>query len=105
MELENDIHKCLVSYGFFPMTLILKELEEEENYEMCDVILKCMNTFSSRFKVIGDEVPTQWSQEFEDEYYGYFKNLNSEGELLAKDNIIYYLQDIRKRLNLNNENR
>jgi len=29
---ENNIHKCLISHGFFPMTLILKELEKENRF-------------------------------------------------------------------------
>lgn len=97
---ENDIHKCLISYGFFPMTIILKELEDKEDYETCALILKSMNVYRERFKLVTDDIPTQWSKEFEKEYYNYFKKINSEGELLAKNNMEYYLKDIKERLNI-----
>ena len=95
---ENDIHKCLVSYGFFPMTLILKELESENKFEDCALILKSMISYRERFKLVEDNIPTKWSEKFEEEYYSYFKNLDVKGELLAKGNMEYYIKDIKKRL-------
>lgn len=97
---ENDIHKCLISYGFFPMSLVLKELEKENRFEECSEILKAMLSYRERFKIVEDDIPTQWSEEFEKEYYSYFKKLDTKGELLARGNTDYYLRDIKNRLKL-----
>ena len=95
---ENDVHKCLIAYRFFPMTLILKDLEKDNQFEKCKIILDAMVSYIQRFKVVEDDIPTQWSKEFEEEYYSYFKKIDSNGVLLAKGNIDYYLSDIKKRL-------
>lgn len=92
---ENDIHKCLISYGFFPMTLILKELEKDNRFLECEVILKSMLSYREKFTIVEYDVPTQWSEEFEKQYYSYFDN-----HYLVKENMTYYLKDIRSRLKL-----
>jgi hypothetical protein len=92
---ENDIHKCLISHGFYPMTLILKELEKENRFLECEVIFKAMLSYREKFKIVKDDIPTQWSEEFEKQYYSYFNN-----HYLVKENIPYYLKDIRSRLKL-----
>ena len=97
---ENDIHKCLLSYGIYPMTLILKELEEENRFETCAFILKAVLSYRVKYPIIEDDIPTQWSEDFEKEYYSYFKALSPEGNLLARENMEYYLKDIKKRLQL-----
>lgn len=97
---ELDIHKCLISYGFFPMTLILKKLEEAERYEDCDIIINAMISYRERFKLVTDDIPTKWSVEFEKDYYSYFKKADSNGLLLAKQNIDFYIKDIEKRLSI-----
>lgn len=97
---ENDIHKCLISHGFYPMTLILKELEKENRFYECNEILKAMLSYRERFKIVEDYIPTQWSKEFEKEYFSYFKNVGDDGELLTKGNLEYYVKDIKVRLEL-----
>ena len=92
---ERDIHKCLISFGFYPMTLILKELEGHQRFEECSIILNAMNSYRKRFYIVEDDIPTKWSEEFKKEYYSYFSN-----HPLVDDNIEFYLDDIRKRLAL-----
>lgn len=91
---DTNIHKCLVSYGFFPMTLILKELESIDEFEKCSVILSGMVSYREKFKIVEDSIPTSWSEEFEKEYYSLFKN-NAD---IARNNMEFYLDDIKKRL-------
>lgn len=95
---ENDIHKCLISFGFFPMTLILKELEKEDRFEECNSILNAMTAYREKFSIVEDDIPTKWSEFFEKEYYSYFSKLDSNGGLLAKSNIKYILKEIKERL-------
>lgn len=97
---ELDAHKCLLSYGFFPMTKVLKKLEKGERYEDCDVILKSMITYREKYKLVEDYIPTQWSQEFEDLYFSYFEKVDETEKLIAKGNLKYYIDDIKKRLSL-----
>lgn len=91
---DTNIHKCLVSYGFFPMTLILKELESIDEFEKCSVILSGMVSYREKFKIVEDYGPTSWSEDFEKEYYSLFKK-NAD---IAKNNMEFYLNDIKKRL-------
>jgi len=95
---ENDIHKCLLSYGIYPMTLILKELETENRFEACAFILKAVLSYRAKYVNIIDDIPTQWSEDFEKEYYDYFKS--DEHREIAKSNLEYYIKDIKKRLGL-----
>jgi hypothetical protein len=95
---ENDTHKCLISYEFFPMTKILQELEQVERFEECNIILNTMNNYRERFKIVTDDIPTQYSKDFENEYYSYFKKLDDNLQLIARSNIEYYIADIKKRL-------
>lgn len=97
---ELDVHKCLLSYGFFPMTKVLKKLEKDERYEDCDVILKSMITYREKYKLVEDYIPTKWSQEFEYLYFSYFEKVDETEKLIAKGNLKYYIDDIKKRLQL-----
>jgi hypothetical protein len=54
-----------------------------------------MLSYRERFKIVKDDIPTQWSEEFEKHYYSYFNN-----HYLVKENMPYYLKDIRSRLKL-----
>lgn len=97
---EQDIQKCLISYGIFPMTKILKKLEKQQRFEECDIILKSMISYREKFHLTEDDIPTQWSQEFEDLYFSYFENIDETEKLIAKQNLKHYLEDIKKRLYL-----
>ena len=97
---KNDIQKCLLSYGFYPMTLVLKELEAQDRFEKCKEILDAMQDYRIRFSIVEDNIPTKWSKAFEKEYFSYFKNLDKNGELLAKGNLRGYIKDIKNRLEL-----
>jgi hypothetical protein len=100
MKTENEIHKVIISYGFYPMTLVLKDLEEREMFEECALILNAMKSYRDKFKIVTDEIPTKWTLEFEKEYFSYFKKVDESGKLIAKENLNYYLKDIYKRLEL-----
>lgn len=97
---ELDVHKCLIIYGFFPMTKVLKKLEKEQRFEECDVILKSMVSYRTRIDLKQEDVPTQWSQEFEDLYFSYFEKVDETEKLIAKGNLKFYVDDIKKRLQL-----
>lgn len=97
---KNDVQKCLVSYGFFPMTKVLIELESKNRFEDCALILEAMQEYRLKFHIVEDDIPTQYSKEFEKEYFSYFKKSDGEGELIAKSNLEYYIKDIKERLKL-----
>lgn len=94
---EKDVHKCLISFGFYPMTLILKELEQDNRFEECKIILEAMNSYREKFKIVTEYIPTKWSKKFEEEYYSYFK---TEDKSLVDNAINYYTKDIKNRLKL-----
>lgn len=97
---ESDVHKCLFNYGFFPMTIILKKLEEKERYQECNLILKSMISFRERFKDVWGEASTKWSKDFENKYYSYFDGINTASVKVAKNQIKLNLKDIKQRLKL-----
>jgi len=97
---ELEIHKCLLSYGFYPMTLVLDQLESIEDYETCDKILKAMISYREKYKLVEEDIPTKWSKEFEKQYLSYYKNVDSDGQLLIIGNLEYYLNDIKKILDI-----
>ena len=97
---ENDVHKCLISYGFYPMTLIIKELEQQDRFEECLIIHSAMLVYRKRFTIVEDDIPTRWSEEFEKEYFSMFKVVSDSGRLLIEDNLEYYLKDIKRRLDI-----
>ena len=92
---ENDVHKCLISNGFYPMVLVLKELEKQERFEECKFILDAMNSYKERFNVEHD---TFHSKKLEEEYFSYYKEYHFLE--LAKNNVNYYIKDIKNRLKL-----
>lgn len=94
---EIAITKCLASYGFYPFTIILRELEQQDRFEECAKILEVMNAYRERFSIVEDDIPTQWSEKFEQEYFSYFKFENRERmEMNVKD----YILDIKNRIKL-----
>jgi hypothetical protein len=97
---EMDVHKCLCSYGVFPMTKVLKKLEKEERFEDCNFILKSMISYREKYHLIKDDIPTKWSREFEDLYFSYFEKVDETAKLIAKGNLMYHICDIEKRLGI-----
>ena len=94
---KEAIKKCLTSYGFYPFTLILLELEEDDRFEECAQILSEMNDYREKFSIVEDDIPTMWSEKFEEEYYSYFKAVNRER---MKSNVEGYIKDIKNRIKL-----
>jgi len=94
---EVEIHRCLISHGFYPMTLVLKELESVNRFEDCSYIYKAMISFKEKYNLFDYAVPTRWSEEFEKFYFNYFSAANKE---LVESNLQYYIKDIKERLRL-----
>lgn len=94
---ERDVYRCLLSYGFYPMTLVLKDLEKEDRFEECNFILEAMNSYKEKIKLDDIvEISTKWSEDYKKEYYTYF---GWEIELI-ENNLNYYIKDIKNRLKL-----
>lgn len=94
---EKEIHKCLISTGFYPMTVVLKDLEKQNRFEECAIILNAMKSYREKYKIVTDEIPTKWSEDFQKEYYSYF---NTSDRDLIDDIVSYHVKDIENRLKL-----
>lgn len=94
---ETDIHKCLISSGIYPMTSILEELEKQNRFEECGLILKAMKTYRERFKIVPDYIPMRHSEKFKKEYYSYFKGAEKS---LIENSLNYHIKNIKDRLKL-----
>ena len=99
---EKEIHKCCLSYGYFSILLLIRELEEEENYLACSYLLRGLKSFIEKYAFLCETWETRYSEELEKNYYKAFKDLvpNGKGGKIAKQNMSYYLKDIKKRLGI-----
>lgn len=98
--IETEIHKCILSYGMIPMSKIIYELELEERYEECAVIFNAFNSFLAQYPAIINESWRKYSQQVEDEWIENIKKVTNTDGSIARDNLKYYLKDIKERLKL-----
>ena len=82
------------------MTLILKDLEKQERYKECAVIVEAMKSFIIKFNNLPNTTPTKWSKEFEERYYSYFYIGGKDFSWLVTETLKYIKRDINNRLNL-----
>lgn len=82
------------------MVLLIRELEEEENYLYCSSLLRGLNSFIEKHAFLCETWETKYSEEVEEDYYRAFKVLCPGGGKIAKQNMRYYLLEIRKRLEI-----
>jgi len=88
---ENEIHKLLLSYGLLAMLTVLKELENNEDYDKCISIRDAVNSFKSRYSFVFSR---EKGLETEEDYINYFEDLKKGCGKIAKNNLQYYVEDI-----------
>jgi len=96
---ELKVHQCLISYGNLAMLLVLKELEENEEYEKCAIIKNGIDSWNKKhFSYL--VLDTRYSTEVEKDYYKQFRKItNSEGNI-AKENMQYYIREVKQKLEI-----
>lgn len=98
---ENDIHKCILSYGLMAFTKLLNELELQERFEECAVLFSALNSFLAKYPFIFENDSfTKWSKEREDKYYEHLMEITKTDGTVAKSNMEFYIKDIKQRLKL-----
>lgn len=80
---NSILNECL-QYGNLPIVLILQELEQKEEYDLCIDIAIAIKSYNSSFSTV-------FTAKMEQEYYSEY--------LEAKNHLKYYLKDIRRKLN------
>ncbi len=98
---EQQIHKQLISFGNLPLTIVIRDLEEEERYLECAQIKNAIESYIMRFPFLAGEFSTVYSEELEDEYLDAFKHYCPDLVIpLARNTIYYYVAEIKKNLGL-----
>ncbi len=97
---QNDIHKCIISYGLYPLTLVIKELEDSESYEKCAEIKNAVEEYKRKFDYLKTGELERWSIELEMEYFNELTRITKTDGSIVKSNMEWYVKDIKKRLKI-----
>lgn len=91
MERKEIYRKALFRYGIIPITLILQEYEEKEDFEECKMILDVINETN-----LG--LPTKYNEETLMEVKKEFQKFGLKGDIFIH-NVPFYVQEIKKMTN------
>jgi hypothetical protein len=91
---EKEIKDCLRLYGFLPLLLVLEQLEDDENFDLCNSILVVLKEHEKKYNI---EIPTKYNEYAINKTKQYFMELNLSGEIAIKNNN-FYASEILKRL-------
>lgn len=96
---ENRYVQALFAYGIIPLTLLLEEYEQQENYDECKIIKRAIEFVN---KYIEDEdkedLPTRYSPEIEKIVKNNFNKYGFKGDI-ALSNTPYYIGEIKRMVN------
>jgi hypothetical protein len=91
----NYIQNGILRYGVYPALVYLKKLQEEEEYENCQVLLKAIQSVNENHKTgLGTEVD---DRALDETYNNILKDVNNP-ELLNK-NMPSYITDFENYMN------
>jgi len=93
--MKNKIITCIYSVGLIPILLFLKEQEEAENYEMCEIILSAIRQVYSA----DQNVPTKYSKLAEEWLTEQFDSVGLTQNFSLK-NREEYIENIYRKLEL-----
>lgn len=92
IERKENLSKEFLKYGFLPYVWLIKELEQEERYEECSIILEIIKAKSEKF---GVKLPTKYTKEAIELFFNEFKGSKNNGNI-AFANAAYYSDELRK---------
>lgn len=97
---ENRYVQALFRYGIIPLTLLLEEYEQHENFEECEIIvsaIKYVNKYTEPH--VDDKLPTRYSSGLVQQIKSEFNKYGMKGNI-AMQNTPYYIEEIKKMVKL-----
>ena len=92
---EELIRKCIFSFGFLPMLLVMEILAKDEEYEWCRIIQKVLNKHSDKYDL---EIPKKYSGEAVAQMKINFMLSHGLSGETAESNNPYYADEIIKKI-------
>lgn len=92
----NKYSHLILTYGYPPMLMLLQEMEQAENYEVCELIEK---GFLGIEKNIDIKYPRKLTDDVLKDYKADFWRMGLSGDI-AESNFYSYYEEIKKELNL-----
>lgn len=86
MDKKDKIAKATTMYGYIPILIVRQELEEAQDFEMCQQINEILTLFN---------LPTILPADIEEDYRHLFWRIGYSGDT-ALINLAYYVSDCRK---------
>lgn len=91
--MKTILKQLFISYGYTSILWALESFENEERYEVCEIILEFLRELEICYNI---EIPHRLSDKVEKEYQESFEELiDLEGRTITK-NISIYGENIRK---------
>jgi len=88
--MEEKIRKHIFSYGLITILFLLDELEQDEQFELCQSII---NSIESLNKKYGWDLQTRLTRKVIDDFFDAHKNSKHKGEVAFR-NIPHYMEDV-----------
>jgi hypothetical protein len=88
---------AIFSYGVVPVLLVMKDFEEKENFEECQIILNAINFMNKNLPLEDNEIllPTKYNSKVLEDMKSKFQRFGFKGDVFQA-NIPYYIREIAK---------
>lgn len=97
---ENRYVQALFAYGIIPLTLLLEEYEQQEDYEECEIICSAINYVNKYTEPhMDDKLPTRYSKDLVHQLKSEFNKYGFKGNI-ALHNTPHYIEQIKKMVKL-----
>lgn len=90
-DIKQKLSKNFLKYGFLPYVYLLGELQEEEQYELCAVVLQVVQEKNIKFDL---QLPTHYNDEAIAIFLKEMRNSPNKG-YIALRNIPHYAEEIK----------
>ena len=91
-DIKEKLSKNFLKYGFLPYVYLLEELQAEEQYELCAIVLQVVQEKNEKFDL---QLPTHYNDEAIAIFLREMRNSPNKG-YIALRNIPYYADELKQ---------
>lgn len=91
-DIKEKLSKNFLKYGFLPYVYLLEELQEEEQYELCAVVLQVVQEKNIKFDL---QLPTHYNDEAIALFLKEMRNSQNKG-YISLQNIPHYANELKE---------
>lgn len=95
-QIKNTLDKQFMKYGYMPYLLLLHQLEKEEKYEICKIIVDIIMDKSKKYSL---QLPTKLNHNSLQLFFNSFNKSKNKGAI-AYQNLPYYTKELRDSINI-----